>query len=93
MNSLRHINEKRINSFGFVDIRYRITALILGILIVITSVFSAAIMAYAAGEQAVKKSNYVISKLNDAQTALNGIVRERQIPALVNTWSARWGIW
>lgn len=84
MNSLRRVNNRETNSFKFVDIRYRITALILGILIVISSVFGAAIVAYAAGNQAaVKKSNYVISKLSDAQSALSGIVRERQIPALV----------
>ena len=76
--------DKRYYSYKRVDIRYRIIAVLLGILILATSIFGIAITAYAANDTtAVKKSNYVISDMDKARPALEGIARERQISALV----------
>ncbi len=66
------------------DLKYRIVAIFLGIMILLTSLLGIAITAYAAGNApAVKKSNYVISSMDSARSALEKLAKERQISALV----------
>ncbi len=63
---------------------YRVIAALLGIILIIATVGTAVITAYAANDTtAVKKSNYVISNMSGAQQALEDIADEYYISALV----------